>query len=154
MASPKTIARLEARIQRRAAHCLQFEIADPRSAFITITHVELAKDLATAKIHYSVLGDEAELRKAEQMLERAAGFIQRQVARVLETRTVPHMRWVYDDSVAEAARLDQLIREARGRDQELRRAAGVEDPEEVDESSDDPEPDERRDESSELGPTP
>lgn len=120
MASPRTIARLEAQIQRRAAHCLQFEVADPRAGLITITAVDLSKDLSTARILYSVLGDEAERSKAEHMLTQAGGFIQRQVARVLSTRTVPHMRWVYDDTVAEAARLDRLIREARARDERLR----------------------------------
>jgi ribosome-binding factor A len=125
VASPRTIARLEARILRRAAHCLQFEIADPRAVFLTITRVELAKDLSRAKIYYSVLGDEAERSRAEHMLSKAGGYIQRQVARVLETRTVPHMTWVYDDSVAEASRVDLLIRAARERDRELRIAAGL-----------------------------
>jgi len=124
MASPRTIARLEAQILRRAAHCLQFEVSDPRAGFITVTRVELSKDLSAAKVFYSVLGGEAERSKAEHMLEQAAGFIQRQVARVLETRTVPHMRWVYDGSIEEAARLDTLIRSARKSDQELRAQSG------------------------------
>lgn len=119
MANPRTIARLEAQIRRRAAYCLQFEVADPRASFITITRVELSKDLLNGKIFYSVLGDESERTRVAHMLEGAAGFIQRQVARVLETRSVPHLRWVYDDSLAEASRLDQLIREARERDQEI-----------------------------------
>ena len=119
MANPRTIARLEARILQRAAYCLQFEISDPRSNFITVTRVKLARDLRSGKIFYSVLGDESERSKAEHMLSDAAGFIQRQVARVLETRNVPHLRWIYDDSVAEAARLDQLIKEARDRDRTI-----------------------------------
>lgn len=125
MANPRTIARLEAQIQRRAAHCLQFELSDPRSGFVTITRVELAKDLTSAKVFYSVLGGEAERSKAEHMLEQAAGFIQRQVARVLQTRIVPHMRWVYDGSLEEAARLDRLIRDARASDRALRERAGL-----------------------------
>ncbi|TDJ66329.1 MAG: 30S ribosome-binding factor RbfA [Planctomycetota bacterium] len=119
MANPRTIARLEAQIQRRAAHCLMFEIADPRANFITITHVELAKDLSSGKIFYSVLGDESEHSKASHMLEHAAGFIQRQVATVLHVRNMPHLRWVYDDSIVEAARLDQVIKDARVRDREI-----------------------------------
>jgi len=111
MANPRTIARLEAQIQRRAAHCLMFEIADPRSNFITITRVELATDLHSGKIFYSVLGDEGELSKASHMLEHAAGFIQRQVATVLHIRNIPHLRWVYDDTIAEAARLDSIARQ-------------------------------------------
>ena len=49
MANPRTIARLEAQIRRRAAYCLQFEVADPRATFITITRVELSSDLLNGK---------------------------------------------------------------------------------------------------------
>ena len=119
MANPRTLARIEAQILRRAAHCLQFELNDPRAGFVTLTRVELTKDMSIAKMHYSVLGDEADLRRVEQMLEHASGYIQRQVASVLHLRRVPHLRWYYDDSVAEAARLDALIREARERDRSI-----------------------------------
>lgn len=120
MASPRTIARLEAQIQRRVAHCLQFELADPRASFITVTGVELSKDLAHAKVFYSVLGEASERSKVDHLLERASGFVQRKLGGVLRTRTVPRLRWVYDESVAEAARMDQLIREARERDRRIR----------------------------------
>jgi ribosome-binding factor A len=119
MANPRTIARLQARIHERAAYCLQFEIADPRAVFITITHVELSSDLSVGKIHYSVLGTEGEKSKAAHMLASAGGYIQRQIARVLEMRRIPRLVWVYDDSVEKAADLDLLIREARERDRAI-----------------------------------
>lgn len=119
MANPRTIARLEARIQERAAHCLQFELRDPRASFVTITRVELSSDLALAKVRYSVLGDEGDRSKVEHMLEHATGFVQRQVASVLHMRRAPALRFVYDDSIEHAAALDQLIREARERDRRI-----------------------------------
>lgn len=125
MATPRTIARLEARIQERAAYCLEFEVRDPRTAFITITRVELARDLSRGKIHYSVLGDDSDRSKASHMLASAAGFIQRQVGRVLQLRRIPHLEWVYDDSLAEAARLDGVIREALDRDRAIQEQRDV-----------------------------
>jgi ribosome-binding factor A len=119
MANPRTIARLQARIHERAAYCLQFEISDPRAGFITITHVELSSDLSVGKIHYSVLGSEQEKSKAAHMLASAGGYIQRQIARVLEMRRIPRLVWIYDDSVEKAADLDLLIREARERDRAI-----------------------------------
>jgi ribosome-binding factor A len=119
MANPRTKARLEARIQERAAYCLQFEIRDPRASFVTITRVELSPDLTSGRIHYSVLGGQPERSKAEHMLRSAAGFIQRQVARVLTLRRMPHLRWVYDDSLEVADNMDRLIREARERDRAI-----------------------------------
>lgn len=126
MASPRTIARLEARVLERAAHCVEFEINDPRSAFITVTRVELATDLSTGKIFYSVLGGVGEKSKAAHMLEAAAGFIQRQVARVLKVRRMPHLRWIYDDSIEYAARMDEAISEALHRDEEIRETGAPE----------------------------
>lgn len=120
MASPRTIARVEAQIQRRAAHCLQVELADPRAGFVTITKVEASQDLSSATIHYSVLGNEAERSKIEHMLEEAGGFIQRKVVSALRLKNAPRLSWRYDHSIAESARIDVLIREARKRDLEIR----------------------------------
>lgn len=116
MANPRTIAKLEARIHERAAHALEFEVRDPRNTLVTITKVELSSDLSNAKIFYSVLGPKSERSKAEHMLLSAGGFIQRQVARVLETRKVPRLHWIYDESIEEAQRLDSAIKKALERD--------------------------------------
>jgi ribosome-binding factor A len=125
MANPRTKARLEARIQERAAYCLQFEIRDPRASFVTITRVELAPDLTSGRIHYSVLGGQPERSKAEHMLRSAAGFIQRQVARVLEVRRMPHLRWIYDESIERAEHLDHAIQEALERDRKIHEQGGA-----------------------------
>lgn len=120
MANPKTIAKLEAAIRRRIAYCLQFEVSDPRSGFVTITGVELSSDLSVAKVRWSVLEPERERARSEHMLESARGFVQRQMSRVINLRRLPRIQWVYDDSMAEAARLDQLIRDAQAQDARIR----------------------------------
>jgi ribosome-binding factor A len=119
MANPRTMARIAARIQERAAYCLQFELRDPRAGFVTITRVELSNDLSLAKVHYSVLGDDGDRSRVAHMLEHAAGFVQRQVSRVLHMRRPPALRFVYDDSIETASHIDQLIREARERDRRI-----------------------------------
>ena len=121
MANPRTIAKLEARIHERIAHCIEFEIADPRSGMITLTGVKLSTDLSIANVRYTVLGGAAERSKAEHMLESAAGFIQRQVGRVLSMRRTPALRFHYDESLQEALRLDELIHSALARDQEIQK---------------------------------
>lgn len=119
MASDRTRARIAARIKERAAHCIEFELSDPRAHFITITEVEVSSDLTSAKVKYSVLGTPAEQRQVGHMLKKAGGFIQRQVGRVLETRTVPRLSFYLDDSLERAAALDAAIREALDRDREV-----------------------------------
>lgn len=120
MANPRTVARLEVQIQRRLAHCLQFELADPRSSFITIQRIELNSDLSTAKAHYSVLGSDADRSKAKHMLEHANGFIRKQMGSILKTKSIPQLRWVYDDTIAGAEAMDDLLERTMRRDAEIR----------------------------------
>jgi len=119
MASPRTIAKIEARIHERAAYCLQFELADPRSGMITLTGVKLSPDLSIARIRYTVLGGPAERSKAEHMLASAAGFIQRQVGRVLDMRRTPTLHFHYDEGLEEARRVEDLIAQALERDKRI-----------------------------------
>jgi len=119
MANPRTIARLEARMLERAAHALEHEISDPRAGFVTLTRCKLAKDLSSARIYYSVLGDDAERANTGRMLESAAGYLQRLIGRTLDLRRVPHIVWTYDESIADAARLDETIARARERDRRI-----------------------------------
>ena len=120
MANERTIARLQARIKERVAHSIEFELNDPRASFITVTQVELARDLATVKVFYSVLGSEAERSKAAHMLESATGFVQRQLGRVLRTRRTPRILWRYDESIELMDRMDRAIDAALDRDREVR----------------------------------
>lgn len=119
MANPRTIAKIEARIHERAAHCIQFEISDPRAGMITLTGVKLSPDLSIARIRYTVLGGASERSKAEHMLASAAGFIQRQVGRVLDMRRTPTLHFHYDEAAEEARRVDSLISQALQRDREI-----------------------------------
>lgn len=119
MANDRTIARLEARIKERVAHCIEFELNDPRSSFITVTKVDLSRDISTVKVFYSVLGSDADRSKVEHMLGSAAGFVQRQLGRVLKTRRVPRIQWVYDESIALIDRMDKLIKGALEHDKEV-----------------------------------
>jgi ribosome-binding factor A len=129
MANPKTLARLAARIQERAAYCLQHEIKDPRAGFVTVTRVEVSEDLSHARIFYSVLGSEGDRSKVDHMLQSASGFIQRQVIRVLQMRRAPRLTWRYDDSIENQAHIDQAIRDAIARDRAIHPGAHAEVPE-------------------------
>ena len=126
MANPRTKARLEARILERVAHCLEFELSDPRSAFVTVQRVELTPDLYTARIFYSVYGSEGDKSRVSHMLEDATGFVRKRVAGVLRVRRVPRLVWVYDDSVERAAQVSQAIRDALERDRSINPGAHAE----------------------------
>ena len=129
MANPRSKARIEARIQERVAYAIEFELNDPRAGFITVTRTEVSTDLSSAKVFYTVLGDAGERSRCAHMLESAKGFIRRQLGRVLRTRRIPQLSWIYDDAIEEAARVEAAIQRALERDRELSaKAPGDTDP--------------------------
>lgn len=105
----RRLRRLESQIKARVAEVLLREVADPRLGLVTITRVELDRELTVCKVWWSVLGDAATRRRNEHMLGHARGFIQREVARVLRTRTVPEVRFRFDESIEGAARMSKLL---------------------------------------------
>jgi len=123
MTNPRVKARIEARIQERVAHCVEFELNDPRATFITITRVEVSDDLSSAKVFYSVYGSEGDKSRTAHMLDDATGFVKRQLGRVLKTRRVPGLRWIYDDSIERTAQMHATIQEALEKDRALNPSA-------------------------------
>ena len=109
----RRIARLQSQIKARVAEVVAQEMADPRRGLITITRVQLDRELQTCKIYWSVLGDEKVRRLNEHMLEHATGFVRREIARILRTRSVPQVRFVFDESIEGALRMDRLLADLR-----------------------------------------
>jgi len=119
MTNPRSRARIEARIRERVAYCVEFELNDPRSAFITVTGVEVSSDLSLASIFYSVYGTEGDKSKTAHMLEDASGFVRKQLGRVLRTRRIPQLRWIYDDSAELQEKVERAISGALEHDREV-----------------------------------
>ena len=113
MASDRRRQQVAQRIRQRVSELLLFEVKDPRATFVTVTSVEISKDLAIAKVRWSVL--EAKHRsKVEHMLEHASGYFRTEVARDLQLRTAPILRFEYDEGMARAQRIDEGFDEPEG----------------------------------------
>ena len=110
------IERLKELIRVEAAELITSHLNDPRIGFCTVVGVELTADLSYAKIHVSVLGDEAQKRTTMRGLQDASGLIQRHIAGRMRTRTTPHVEIVLDESVERSFRILEKIKEARASD--------------------------------------
>jgi ribosome-binding factor A len=99
-------------IQRELSVLIRGELKDPRlSPMLTIASVEVSRDLSVARVYYSVL--DAEDRQATQeALASASGFLRKQLARRMQIRSVPQLRFHYDDSAEHGARMSALIADA------------------------------------------
>lgn len=94
---------------------------DPRVGMVTIVDVEVSRDLAHAKVYFTVFGDRKSKGAAEAGLKRAAGFLRTELSRRMKIRGVPALRFVYDDTQQKGARVDALIEKALAREYPARR---------------------------------
>jgi ribosome-binding factor A len=106
--------RLGQELRQEIAMIIHQELKDPRLGFVTITRMELSKDLRHAKVLFSCLGGEPERARAQEVLERSAGFIQGLLKKRFRLRAIPVLAFRYDasieGSITMADTLDQLKR--------------------------------------------
>lgn len=112
--------RVEEQIQRLLSDLIRAQVRDPGVAGVVVTGVQTSRDLAVARIRYGLLGTAEHVSpeavsRAQSGLERAAGFLRSQLARELATRTVPELRFQYDEAAERGRDLERLIDRAVGR---------------------------------------
>lgn len=109
--------RVSEQIQRDLSQMIRHEIKDPRIGMITISEVQVAGDLAFAKVYFTVLGGSKEQNvQSGEILNSAAGFLRSLLGKGMKTRTVPQLRFVYDNAFENASHISHLIDEARATD--------------------------------------
>jgi ribosome-binding factor A len=108
--------RLGAQIQRCLSELIRFETKDPGLADVSLTAVELSKDLSVAKVYFSLLNPDDDPDPALEALRRASGFLRRRLGNELTVRHVPELRFVHDDSVAHGVEISRLIENASNAD--------------------------------------
>ena len=91
---------------------LRFDSKDPRVAGVSLTAIELARDLSVARVYFSLMDPSAEPAEAGEGLARAAGFLRSKLGGALQIRKVPELRFIHDDSVAHAVEISRLIDDA------------------------------------------
>ena len=95
-------------IQKEIARLLQRELRDPRLGMITVNEVKVSRDYAFSDIYFTVIPEDS-ADKAESLLNEASGFFRSKLAKKLSMRTTPKLRFRYDSSLGEGARISSLI---------------------------------------------
>ena len=104
--------RLGNQVLRTLNEMLRFETKDPRLEQVSLTAVDLSRDLSVARVFYSMLDPNADPAPVQEGLERAGGFLRSRLGRELKIRHVPELRFAHDDSAAEGQRISDLIGQA------------------------------------------
>lgn len=101
-------------LQRELGTLISEELRDPRITFPTVTQVVVSPDLRVARVHVSVLGDEAQSTETMQALEDAKPHLRHELGARTDLRFVPALEFVPDRSAERATRIARLLREAKG----------------------------------------
>ena len=101
--------RVEEAIKKEVSTIIHDELKDPRIGFVTITRVELTKDLRSAKIFYSVLGKEDSHKKTKLALDSALGYIRSLVAQRINLRFATELMFTEDHSTEYSVKIQEVL---------------------------------------------
>lgn len=92
---------------------LSRHVQDPGIGFVTITRVKVTADLQHARIFYTAIGDDAQKKETAKALVRVNPFLRRQIAQRINLRRAPELEFFYDETIADAHRMEELLQEVR-----------------------------------------
>ena len=104
--------RVSEQIRRELAELIRTELKDPRVGMISITDVEVTADYAHAKIYFSTLAGREHLVDVMAGLQKASGFLRRELGKRISIHMTPQLHFVFDQSLERGADLSKLIQEA------------------------------------------
>lgn len=110
--------RIGDQIQRELAQLIRTEVKDPRlGGLVTVTAVDVSRDASHAKVFVTIMGGEPEegvdpIVQSLRVLNDASGFLRMQLGKAMKLRSVPNLRFHYDESVIRGAQLSALIERA------------------------------------------
>jgi len=107
----KRVARLNEQLKRELSELIRTQVRDPRVGVVTVTAVEMASDLGSARVFVRILGDPAEFKATLEGLDAAAPFLRGLLGRLLHIRRIPELRFREDRSMEHARRIEELLLE-------------------------------------------
>jgi ribosome-binding factor A len=112
MSSRRVLKAAEA-VREVVSMAILADLKDPRIEGVTVTQVEVSPDMRQAKVFVSIMGDESAQRLCLHGLQSAAGFLQQKIAKRIDTRYTPRLRFELDlgvkKSIAIARLLDEVL---------------------------------------------
>jgi len=103
-------------IKTEISDILLKEVRDPRIGALTITSVELTDDLRSAKVFFVRMGEDTDRQKIQDSLQKAAGFLKRELGKRLQLRYIPSLTFIYDPSFEYGNRIDKLLAQVKQED--------------------------------------
>jgi ribosome-binding factor A len=113
MASTARARKVGERVREELAAILIEQVSDPRLQMITITGVDVDRELAFASVYVTAMGDDDRSDEVMEGLQAAHGFLRRELASRIHMRTFPQLRFEWDASYEHGTRIDELLDQLR-----------------------------------------
>ena len=110
MSSRRVLKAAEA-IREVVSMAILTDLRDPRIEGVTVTYVEVSPDMRQAKVHVSIMGDEAQQRLCLHGLRSSAGFLQGKISDRIDTRYTPRIQFQLDEGVKKSLAISRMLRE-------------------------------------------
>ena len=104
--------RVSEQIRRELAELIRAEVKDPRVGMVSVTEVQVTPDYAHAKVFFSTLSGSASVDGVLEGLQKASGFLRRELGKRIRIHTTPQLHFVFDQSLERGADLTRLIQQA------------------------------------------
>ena len=117
MVSKTRKQRISERIREELSEMLLQEVSDPRLSGISVTDVEVDRELAYANIYVSALEGSSRAQEILDGLEHAQGFLRRELSQRIELRTFPRLRFHWDPTYERAEKIERLITELHAQEE-------------------------------------
>lgn len=105
-------------IQMELSQLILMRVKDPRLGFVTVTHVDVTPDLKSARVFYSVMGNDKVKSDSQLALEKAAGFLQKEIGTTLKLRYTPRLQFCFDDSLDRGLEIDRVLRDIKTKEKQ------------------------------------
>jgi ribosome-binding factor A len=117
MPTPIRQKRVADRLQQEISQLLQTEMNDPRLALVSVTVVNVDRELEYANVFFSTVGDEERRKEVMRVLNGARGYIRREIARRVQLRRAPELIFHWDPSPEKAEHIAQLLDQIKAEQQ-------------------------------------
>jgi len=110
---PERVAQM---VQQLLGELFARGMRDPRIGLVTITGVKMSPDLREARVYWTVHGDPDQRKHTAKGLDKARGFLRREIGLQLKLRVTPDLHFTYDEAIDRGERIEQLIRNVHEED--------------------------------------
>jgi ribosome-binding factor A len=118
MLAGKRAVRVGEQIQKEISYLLLETVKDPRVKGVTVTGIKLSNDLKRARVFFSVIGEQDQIKKAQAGLDSAKGFIKREIGLRMSLKYTPEIIFVYDPSLESGSYMERLFEKLKNNESE------------------------------------